>query len=113
MDDQAEDWRTAAISAANLSGAGLIVGRVAAAVMTAKQSVAYGEGSGGEVDMIGSRTADGEALDGAGQHEEAARLFEDAERREQERQSSITLCRAIGTATCCWTKENTRSRDIG
>ena len=48
MDEDAERWHNAAISASNLSEAELLAGEVAAAVAAAERSVAHADRSGGE-----------------------------------------------------------------
>jgi tetratricopeptide (TPR) repeat protein len=95
MREQAEHWSNAARSASNLSEVELLVGRVAAAEMTARQSVTYADRSNGEIEMIRQRATHANALHAAGQYEKAARLFEDAELRQEKRQSEYPLLYSV------------------
>lgn len=79
-------WLGAAIAAANLSEAELLAGEVAAAVATAKQSVAHADRSGNGFEMTIKRATYADALHVAGQRGEAARTFADAQQRQKETQ---------------------------
>ena len=91
MDEAAQDWRNAAISASNLSEAELLVGDIAAAAATAEKSVALADRSGESFRMMRDRTTQADALRAHGDREEAEGLFEDAERRQRERQPQYPL----------------------
>ena len=116
MDEDAQDWRNAAVAASNLSEAELLAGEVAAAVATAEQSVAHADRSADEFQMMSKRTTYADALHAAGRREEAARVFADAERRQKNGSPNISCsirCRAIRTATCCWPRATTPPRATG
>jgi tetratricopeptide (TPR) repeat protein len=82
--EEAKSWDSAARGASNLAEVELLVGEIAAAVATARQSVAYADLSNDNFQMIFSRTNRANALHVAGELEEAIRLFEDAEQRQKE-----------------------------
>ena len=94
-DEDAQDWRNAAIPASNLSEAELLAGEVAAAVATAERSVAHADRSGDEFQMIVSRATYADALHAAGRREEAVRAFADAERRQKKRQPDYPLLYSV------------------
>ena len=89
------DWSNAAFAASNLSEAQLIIGEVAAAVATAEQSVAHGDRSGNEFNIMAHRADHANALHAAGRREEAGRLFADAERLLKKRQPEYPLLYAL------------------
>lgn len=91
MDEAAERWLNAAISASNLSQAELQAGEVAAAVAAAERSVAHADRSGGEFWMIASRSTHADALHASGKRDEAAHLFADAEQRQEKWQPAYPL----------------------
>ena len=91
MEEEAQDWRNAAIAASNLSETELLVGDVAAAVATAEKSVALADRAGDAFQMMVNRTTQADALHAAGEWEKAAGLFADAERRQRERQPEYPL----------------------
>ena len=95
------DWRNAAAVASNLSETELIVGEVAAAVATAKQSVSFADRSGDEFEMMSDRAMNADALHAAGQREEAEHLFADAERRQQKSDPSHRLLYSMGGYWYC------------
>jgi hypothetical protein len=95
METDAKDWHNAAISASNLSEAELLGGEVAAAAVTAEQSVAYADQSGDEFSMLLHRTTHAEALHAAGRREEAELLFAEAERRQKKMQPEYTLLYSV------------------
>jgi tetratricopeptide (TPR) repeat protein len=91
LDEDAQDWRNAAIRASNLSEAELLAGEVAAAVATAEQSVTHADRSGYEFQMLSNRTTFADALHAAGRREAAARAFADAERRQKKIQPEYPM----------------------
>jgi tetratricopeptide (TPR) repeat protein len=91
MNEDAEEWANAAIDANNLSEVELLVGEVAAAVTTAEQSAAYADRSSDGFHMMSKRASHAAALHAAGQRADAARLFADAERRQEIRQPAYPL----------------------
>jgi hypothetical protein len=78
-----------------LSDSELLVGAVATAVADAKQSADYADRGGDEFWMMGNRTTHANALHAAGRRDEAARLFADAEHRQQKRQPSYPLLYSV------------------
>jgi tetratricopeptide (TPR) repeat protein len=90
-EEDAEDWRNAAITASNLSQAQLLAGEVAAAVTMAEQSVVLADRSGDEFQMMTKRTTYADAQRAAGRREAAAHAFADAERRQKEWQPEYPL----------------------
>jgi hypothetical protein len=91
LDEDAQDWRNAAIDASNLSEAELLAGEVAAAVTTAEQSVAFADRGGNEFEMLRFRATHADALHAAGRRDAAARAFADAEQRQKERHRKYPL----------------------
>jgi TIR domain-containing protein len=79
-------WESAALCSGNLSELELIRGEVSAAVTAGEQSVAYADLSGKLFEQMIRRTTLADALHQAGRHNEAWRLFEDAESRQAARQ---------------------------
>lgn len=75
----AEDWKSAAVTAINLSELELTRGEMAAAVSAGKQSVMYADSSEDAFMRLSSRTTLAEALHQGGRRAEAWSLFEDAE----------------------------------
>jgi len=84
MQEEAQDWGTAAIYASNLSENELLFGEVAAAVATAENSVALAERTRDAFLMVFNRTTQADALHATGEWEKAANLFADAERRQRQ-----------------------------
>jgi len=85
MEERRDDWRNASISASNLSEVELLVGDIAAATVAAQKSVTLADRSGHAFCMLLTRTIRAAALHAAGDWEDAANQFADAERREQQR----------------------------
>ncbi|HEY1779034.1 MAG TPA: toll/interleukin-1 receptor domain-containing protein [Roseiarcus sp.] len=86
MEEAAQDWRNAARSAASLSETELLLGDIARGVATAETSAALADRAGDLFLVRYSQTTRADALHAAGEREEAADLFADAERRQQEMQ---------------------------
>jgi hypothetical protein len=101
MDEDSQDWRNAAISAANLSETELLVGEVIAAVATVEKSVAHADRSGVEFEMMSKRATYAAALQAAGRRDEAARVFADAVGRQKEWQPSYPLLYSKGGFWYC------------
>ncbi len=91
MGIEAKNWTYVAITASNLGEAELLVGEVAAAVVTAEQGVAHADQSGDEFLMLARRSNRATALYAAGKREEAERLFADAEQRQKQWQPQYLL----------------------
>ncbi len=81
MEEAAQDWLNAAISASNRSRTELLVGDIAAATVSAEKSVAHADRSGNTWQMLARRAHQAEALLAAGNYEKAGDLFADAEHR--------------------------------
>jgi hypothetical protein len=90
-DEEAKDWRNAAVAAINLSETELIVGEIAAAAERAAKSVAHADRSGDEFRMMLSRATQADALHAAGEWEKAECLFANAEQRQRARQPELPL----------------------
>jgi hypothetical protein len=91
MAEEAQDWPNAAARASNLSETELLVGEVAAAMVTAEQSVGLADRAHGAFQMMFNRAKQAEALQAAGEWERAGGLFADAEQRQQRRQPQYPL----------------------
>jgi tetratricopeptide (TPR) repeat protein len=91
LDEDAQRWRNAASAASNLSQAELLAGEVAAAVATAKQSLAGADRSGDEFQMLSNRAIYGDALHAAGRRKAAVRAFADVEQQQKKRQPEYPL----------------------
>jgi ATP/maltotriose-dependent transcriptional regulator MalT len=91
MTERLEFWANAATAATNLSETELLVGEVAAAVVTAKQSVIHADSSADKFAAIVHRTTHANALHVVGHLREAERLFIAAERLQAERQHDYPL----------------------
>jgi tetratricopeptide (TPR) repeat protein len=81
-----EDWENAAISYANLSELHLTLGNVNEAIAAAQQGFELADRSGEWFQRTNQRAKLADALHQAGNLAEAARLFEEAERLQAERQ---------------------------
>jgi tetratricopeptide (TPR) repeat protein len=101
MYEVAENWRSAAIIASNLSGDELLAGEVATAVAAAEQSVAYADRSGDEFQVISKRAGQAHALHAAGRHNEAAHLFAEAEQRQKKSQPHYLLLSSLQGYVYC------------
>ncbi|MGC9954618.1 MAG: toll/interleukin-1 receptor domain-containing protein [Rhizomicrobium sp.] len=95
MDEDAEDWSNAAITASNLSETQLVLGEVVAAIDTAARSVKNADCSKDYFQMMSKRTTHADALHAAGQRNAAERLFADAEQRQREQQTEYPLLYSI------------------
>ncbi|HEX5715238.1 MAG TPA: toll/interleukin-1 receptor domain-containing protein [Thermoanaerobaculia bacterium] len=81
-----ENWKTAAITAGNLSELTLTLGEVERAVAFGKQSVDLADRMGGAFQRMGKRTTLADALHQAGRWEESAEAFREAEALQAEDQ---------------------------
>jgi tetratricopeptide (TPR) repeat protein len=95
MDEKAQDWQNAAISASNLSEAELLLGEVAAAMQTAEQAVIYADRGNYPFWTIICRVAYALALFAYGKREEAERLFIEAEQRQQNWRPTLPLLHSL------------------
>ena len=101
MFKEATDWRNAAIVARNLSQTEKLVGNVGVALAAAKQAVTYADHSGDEFEIVVERVNHAHALVAAGRHNEAERLFADAEDRQKRwRPTHSTLYSVQGYQYC-------------
>ncbi len=103
-----EDWEGAAADASSLSELLLVLGRLgdapsgaAGAVSTAAQSVAYADRSGDAFERMSNRTTHADALHHQGDLAGAARLFEEAEALQRERQPDLPLLYSLPGARWC------------
>jgi tetratricopeptide (TPR) repeat protein len=83
-----KDWEKAAISAGNLSGLTLTLGKVLRAVELGEQSVELADRSGDALQRMSTRATLADALQQAGQWEASAEACREAELKQTERQSS-------------------------
>ena len=79
LDVQQENWSNAAISAGNVSELHLTIGRIAAAINAADDSVSYADRSGDRFHMMTRRAFQANALAQGGQAQRALSLFKEAE----------------------------------
>jgi tetratricopeptide (TPR) repeat protein len=99
IDIQRGDFKQAAASAATLSELTLILGDVAAAIATGKESVELAGRGGDKVDLLINRSIMADALHQSGRWEESDSLFRDAEEMQAEqlpeysRLTSVQGCR--------------------
>ena len=84
MEEGLKAWSVASVTASNLAETELVLGNVAAAAVVARRSVALADRGGETSRRIANRATLADALYAAGQREEAASLFADAERRQRE-----------------------------
>jgi tetratricopeptide (TPR) repeat protein len=91
LEEGLQDWKNAAISASKLSQTELVAGEIAAAVATAEKAVAHADRSGDAFQMQVRRAGEADALHAAGELQQAANLFADADRRQRERQPEYPL----------------------
>jgi tetratricopeptide (TPR) repeat protein len=95
LDEAAQDWHSAAISASNLAEAELIVGNVSAAKSMIGRALRYSELSGNLFETITNRTNYAAILLAEGNRVEALHLFSDAERRQREQQPEYPLLYSV------------------
>jgi hypothetical protein len=100
MEEAGKDWRNASSSASNLSETELLVGDITSAAAAARKSVTLADRSGHAFNKILCRTTHGGALHAAGEWENAANQFVDAERREKERGFASSLVSFQGYLYC-------------
>jgi tetratricopeptide (TPR) repeat protein len=86
-----EDWKNAAAGYNNLSEIHLTLGNIHEAIASGRKSVEYANRSGDDFVRMACRTAHADALQQSGAIAEAARLFEEAEGLQAERQPNYPL----------------------
>jgi tetratricopeptide (TPR) repeat protein len=91
MEEASEVWANAQITASNLSETELMFGDIAPAIASAKRAVALARRAGDAVWMMVNLATQASALLAAGEQEQAADLFADAERRRGEAQPEHAL----------------------
>jgi len=96
-----ENWKQAAIRASNLSDLELTLGQVAEAVQDAERSVDYADRSGDAFQRMARRTMLADVLFQAGQKDEAADLFRQAEAIQAEYQSRYCLLYGVSGFRYC------------
>ncbi len=90
-----EDWKEAAVVAGNLSELYLMLGDLPQALELARQSVALADRSGDEFERMSDMTTLADALHQAGQAEEAAAAFRQAEEMQKQRQPEYPLLNSL------------------
>jgi tetratricopeptide (TPR) repeat protein len=95
MHEAAKRWSGAATSANNLSETELLLGDVAAAVVTASKAVIYADRSQNDTYSMFVRTTRADALNLAGRRTEAKADFNEAERRQQQSQPEYPLLYSV------------------
>jgi tetratricopeptide (TPR) repeat protein len=78
-----KDWSNAAAAGSNLCRALLLVGEVAASIVTAQRAIAHADQGEIEDDIVARRSSYAAALHAAGRYVEAEEQFADAERRQK------------------------------
>jgi tetratricopeptide (TPR) repeat protein len=101
MTEEAQDWPIAATRASNLSQTELLIGTVAAAVATAEKAVAFADRARDKFGMMAYRATHANALKAAGEWQEAALLFADAELRQQELEPEHPLLYSMRGSDYC------------
>jgi hypothetical protein len=91
MQIKAETWEYAAIQANNLSELELTLGKLAAAIRDAEQSVAFADRDDDAYQRMARRTTHADALHQAGRRAEAEARFREAEALQAEEQSDYPL----------------------
>jgi TIR domain len=86
-----QDWRNAAVSAANLSELELSLGALGVALTSAHQAVVYADKSDDAFERLSTRTTLADALHHAGRGDEAAALFRTAEEMQAAWQTEYPL----------------------
>ncbi len=89
--EDTQDWRSAAIEAANLSQTELLIGEIAAAIATAEKAAAYADRSGEEIQRMFRFFERANALYASGDWEKVTALFADRVRRTLEVQPKATV----------------------
>jgi tetratricopeptide (TPR) repeat protein len=101
MEEAESSWRNAAIVASNLSQTERLIGDIAAAITTAKNSVALADRSGNAFQMMVNRATEADALHAAGELERAAARFREAERIQQALQPRFPLLNSVAGYQFC------------
>ncbi|MEA2759319.1 MAG: hypothetical protein QOH65_1932, partial [Methylobacteriaceae bacterium] len=96
-----KSWESSASRASNVSQFELLVGTVAAAVLTAEQAVSYADRSADVFLTIGNRGVLANALHAAGQGELAERILMEAEQRQQKRSPTYPLLPSVLSYVYC------------
>ena len=91
MEEAAQDWRNAGVSASNLSETELLVGEIASAVATAEKSVVLANRSHDVFQIVTNSVIRASALFAVGDCGKVARILTDAERRQKELQPEYDL----------------------
>jgi tetratricopeptide (TPR) repeat protein len=96
-----ENWTAAAITASNISELELTLGQVDVAVQDAERSVDYADRSGDAFERMSVRTTLADTIFQAGQKDEAAEQFHQAEAMQAERQTQYSLLYSVGGFKYC------------
>ena len=94
-------WKNAAIAAGNLSELLLSLGELREALTQARKSIELADASGDAFRRIGKRTTLAGALHAMGLREEAAALFEEAERLQKDWQPAYPLLYSVQGSRYC------------
>jgi tetratricopeptide (TPR) repeat protein len=97
----AENWKSAAVRASNLSELEVTVGRVEEALADARRSIEFADRDGEWSQRMINRTTAADALHQSGEREEARRLLEQAEALQRERQPVFDLLYGLAGFRYC------------
>ncbi len=109
MSEEAQAWRDAAADASSLIQTEQLAGDVKAALAAASIGTAHADRSGAPGLMLFLRADNADALHAAGELEKAAKLFSDAERRQQQLQPKYPLLYALAGFQYCDLLQSQRS----
>ncbi len=101
MSEEAQAWRDAAADASSLIQTEQLAGDIKAALAAASIGTAHADRSGAPGLMLFLRADNADALHAAGELEKAAKLFSDAERRQQQLQPQYPLLYALAGFQYC------------
>jgi hypothetical protein len=91
MEEAAQHWRNAGVSASNLSETELVVGEIASAVVTAEKSIVLANRSRAAFQIVTNNVIHASVLFAVGDWREVARILTDAERQQKELQPEYHL----------------------
>jgi tetratricopeptide (TPR) repeat protein len=114
------DWRNAAIQAANLSEAELLLGRIEAAIRTAQRAVAFGDRSAVLFHKMNAWRNLAQALEAAGDRAGSVNAFVEAEQFQRESQPRFSILYSLAGYMYCdlfiaqgdWVQARDRARQI-
>jgi tetratricopeptide (TPR) repeat protein len=97
-----KDWENATVTASNLSGLYLALGKLPDAIGCARQSIEFANKSSNEFWRMGSRTTLADALHYAGRLAEAEDLFSEAEKIQKDWQPQFPLLYSVRGFQYCY-----------